>query len=933
MKSRFFLASILALSSALCALSQIPQGFNYQAIARDGATGNPIINSTLKVKLSVLSDTTGFYSGSGGVYIWEEEHLNVQTNSFGMFTVVLGSPTAIKVQGSATTFSDIDWSAANLFVGTKIANPSDYKVMGSAKLWSVPYALRSKDSEQWQTSGSNIFRTTGNLGLGNNAPSYRLDVTGEITSRNSNSFRLRQNSFSTILRNDNTDFYLLLTNSGDPDGTWNTLRPFRVNLATGNTYVGNGALTVNHGGNVGIGTTSPTGRMVIQSTSTWDDNIPLFEVKNKYGTSVLAVYNNGVRILVEDTDGKGLKGGFAIGGFDPTKAPGAETVNLMMVTPDSVRINIDNNPAKAVKGGFAIGSFDASKAVNPKEFMNVTPQASSAGQYNTFIGYQAGKINTGQYNSFMGYQAGIKNTQGSSNVFLGYQSGYSNVGGADPSGSYNVFIGRESGFSNTAGAFNTFIGYKAGYSNSSGHHNVAIGYQAGLKNLNSRNVYIGYESGVNSTNGYNNVFLGYWAGKENTTGYDNVFLGTYSGSSNTTGLNNVFVGRDAGSYNQTGGSNVLIGSLTGYKSTSSYNTILGYRAGYEVTTGSSNVFLGTNAGEGASGISVTGSENVIIGPRSGQKISTGQRNVILGSYAGTNITSAQYCNIMGYYAGYNSTGFYNTFIGTYAGYGAASGATGSNNIFLGYNSGRNNANGGYGVFLGYRAGYNNSSGNDNIFIGNNAGNSNTTGTQNVYIGPNAGYSSNGSYNIFIGTTAGYYETGSDRLIITNTTVGNPLVWGDMANHRMVIYGTSSDNPNNRNFYVNGTAGGDYAWYNDSDEKLKKDIVTIPDALDKVMMLRGVNFRWKEPADGMESLQMGFIGQEAEKVIPEVVSVNNDSYSMQYAPITALLVEAVKEQQSIIEEQKNRIKILEEKLTEIESLKERIAAIEALAGNK
>jgi len=63
--------------------------------------------------------------------------------------------------------------------------------MGSAKLWSVPYALRSKDSEQWQTSGSNIFRTTGNVGIGNSSPSYGLDVNGEIASRNNNSFRLR----------------------------------------------------------------------------------------------------------------------------------------------------------------------------------------------------------------------------------------------------------------------------------------------------------------------------------------------------------------------------------------------------------------------------------------------------------------------------------------------------------------------------------------------------------------------------------------------------------------------------------------------------------------------------------------------------------------------------------------------------------------------
>ncbi|MCB9248226.1 MAG: hypothetical protein H6613_06630 [Ignavibacteriales bacterium] len=41
--------------------------------------------------------------------------------------------------------------------------------------------------------------------------------------------------------------------------------------------------------------------------------------------------------------------------------------------------------------------------------------------------------------------------------------------------------------------------------------------------------------------------------------------------------------------------------------------------------------------------------------------------------------------------------------------------------------------------------------------------------------------------------------------------------------------------------------------------------------------------------------MGFIAQEADKVIPEVVDDSGEYFTMQYAPITALLVEAVKEQ--------------------------------------
>jgi hypothetical protein len=161
----------------------------------------------------------------------------------------------------------------------------------------------------------------------------------------------------------------------------------------------------------------------------------------------------------------------------------------------------------------------------------------------------------------------------------------------------------------------------------------------------------------------------------------------------------------------------------------------------------------------------------------------------------------------------------------------------------------------------------------------------------------------------------------DRLYIENTLSDSPLIWGDFSGDRIVINGNATDNPNSRTFFVNGGAGGLYGWFNDSDKRLKKDITPIPDALEKVLMLRGVNYMWKDPVEGMESLQMGFIGQEAEKVIPEVVSNRNDHYSMQYAPITALLVEAVKEQQMIIREKDLEIRSLTERLERIEALLE------------
>jgi hypothetical protein len=303
----------------------------------------------------------------------------------------------------------------------------------------------------------------------------------------------------------------------------------------------------------------------------------------------------------------------------------------------------------------------------------------------------------------------------------------------------------------------------------------------------------------------------------------------------------------------------------------SYNCFIGYLAGYTNIHGANNTFIGYLSGQ----------------------MSTSDQNTFLGSSSGLN----------------NTTGYSNTFIGTSAG---QSNQIGGYNVFLGRSAGANVSNGSWNTCIGTGAGANIRSGEKNVIIGSGAMGENLfagsgTGISNIVIGFEAGYSaSNSSNNIFIGNQAGYNETGSQRLYIANSATAMPLVFGEFDNARMVINGNSASNTSGSTLFVNGPAGGLGSWVSPSDRRLKHDIVTIPDALQKVLQLRGVNFLWNDPAPGMDGLQMGFIGQEAETVIPEVVSVNNDHYSMQYAPITALLVEAMKEQQRQIEDQRKEI---------------------------
>ncbi len=150
----------------------------------------------------------------------------------------------------------------------------------------------------------------------------------------------------------------------------------------------------------------------------------------------------------------------------------------------------------------------------------------------------------------------------------------------------------------------------------------------------------------------------------------------------------------------------------------------------------------------------------------------------------------------------------------------------------------------------------------------------------------------------------------DNLQFRNSSSTNFITIKEDGN---VGIGTTSPS---RKLYVNGSAGGTEQWNGSSDERLKKNIATIPNALEKVNNLRGVNFEWRETENHSKGLQMGFIAQEAKDVIPEVVSKSGEYYSMQYASITALLVEAVKEQNKEFRTQNAELKIRVEQLEKI-----------------
>ncbi|MCF7865654.1 MAG: tail fiber domain-containing protein [Candidatus Pacebacteria bacterium] len=80
----------------------------------------------------------------------------------------------------------------------------------------------------------------------------------------------------------------------------------------------------------------------------------------------------------------------------------------------------------------------------------------------------------------------------------------------------------------------------------------------------------------------------------------------------------------------------------------------------------------------------------------------------------------------------------------------------------------------------------------------------------------------------------------------------------------------------------------------SDIRLKEDIKPIESALDKVMKLQGVTFGWKDKLRFGSSTEIGFIAQDVEKIVPELVRDGGEYKSLNYANMVALVVEAVKD---------------------------------------
>ncbi len=158
--------------------------------------------------------------------------------------------------------------------------------------------------------------------------------------------------------------------------------------------------------------------------------------------------------------------------------------------------------------------------------------------------------------------------------------------------------------------------------------------------------------------------------------------------------------------------------------------------------------------------------------------------------------------------------------------------------------------------------------------------------------------------------------------------------GDATSPRLRIFPTTSEtngiaikengyvgigiiNPTTK-LYVNGDITANSV-AGTSDVRYKINIRPVTNALEKVKALQAVYFNWNQKAfpekDFGSQNELGFIAQEVEKVLPEVVvkEKNNEEYrAVKYDKMVALLVEAIKDQQKQIEDLQKQVKKLTKK---------------------
>ena len=160
---------------------------------------------------------------------------------------------------------------------------------------------------------------------------------------------------------------------------------------------------------------------------------------------------------------------------------------------------------------------------------------------------------------------------------------------------------------------------------------------------------------------------------------------------------------------------------------------------------------------------------------------------------------------------------------------------------------------------------------------------------------------------------------SNRLVVANGEyVKDQLIIGNFLSKRISLLGKVK---------VAGPINAQ-SFNTTSDARLKNDIQPISDALSSVLQLQGKSYRWNEDEDKQD---IGLIAQDVEQIFPQLVAEDANGFkAIAYSRLTAVLVEAIKEQQGQIESLQQENRELKSRIdSELSLLLSRVSVLEGV----
>jgi hypothetical protein len=133
MRKHLLFLFLLSLLSLNIIAQNVPQGLNYQAIARN-SSGSVYVNSNMQVRIGIRSGS------ASGPTVYSENH-QVITNQFGLFNLKIGAG-----QPLIGEFSDIQWTQGNQWIQVEVNPGSGFETVGTSELLSVPFALYAESA-------------------------------------------------------------------------------------------------------------------------------------------------------------------------------------------------------------------------------------------------------------------------------------------------------------------------------------------------------------------------------------------------------------------------------------------------------------------------------------------------------------------------------------------------------------------------------------------------------------------------------------------------------------------------------------------------------------------------------------------------------------------------------------------------------------------